>query len=101
VGLVCALAVELAAAQDDEHASPACDTHDTSIYGCGQVGENNAAIACLSEGQMGTNVCWGFDVPGSAVPPARRVRSLGGMTLVWFYLIGSLNPVHSYNVVYK
>jgi len=53
VGWVCALAVELAAAQeifDDEHASPACDTHDTSIYCCGQVGEDNAVIAGLSKG---------------------------------------------------
>jgi hypothetical protein len=35
VGWVCALAVELAAAQemfDDEHTTPTCNTHNTNIY---------------------------------------------------------------------
>jgi hypothetical protein len=35
VGWVCALAVELAAAQemfDDEHTTLTCDAHDTNIY---------------------------------------------------------------------
>jgi nucleoside phosphorylase len=58
VGWVCALAVELAAAQemlDDEHDTPPCDAHDTNIYSCGRVGEHNIVIACLPEGQIGTN----------------------------------------------
>lgn len=57
VGWVCALAVELAAAQemlDDEHDTPSCDALDTNIYTCGRVGEHNIVIACLPEGQMGT-----------------------------------------------
>jgi nucleoside phosphorylase len=58
VGWVCALSVELAAAQemlDEEHETPPTDAHDTNIYTCGRVGEHNVVIACLPEGQMGTN----------------------------------------------
>jgi nucleoside phosphorylase len=58
VGWVCALAVELAAAQemlDDEHDTPPCDAYDTNIYSCGRVGEHNVVIACLPEGRIGTN----------------------------------------------
>ena len=58
VGWVCALPVELAAAQemlDEEHDTPQCDAHDTNIYTCGRVGEHNVVIACLPEGQTGTN----------------------------------------------
>jgi nucleoside phosphorylase len=58
VGWVCALPVELAAAQemlDEEHRTPQIDAHDTNIYTCGRVGEHNVVIACLPEGQMGTN----------------------------------------------
>ncbi|RYN39368.1 hypothetical protein AA0114_g11357 [Alternaria tenuissima] len=58
VGWVCALPVELAAAQemlDEEHDTPQYDAHDTNLYTCGRVGEHNVVIACLPEGQMGTN----------------------------------------------
>ena len=58
VGWVCALPVELAAAQemlDDEHDTPPYDAHDTNLYTCGRVGEHNVVIACLPEGQTGTN----------------------------------------------
>ncbi|KAJ4380372.1 hypothetical protein N0V86_004683 [Didymella sp. IMI 355093] len=58
VGWVCALPVELAAAQemlDEEHHTPPYDTHDTNLYTCGRVGELNVVIACLPEGQTGTN----------------------------------------------
>jgi nucleoside phosphorylase len=58
VGWVCALPVELAAAQemlDEEHNTPPSDAHDTNIYTCGQIGEHNVVIACLPEGQTGTN----------------------------------------------
>ncbi|KAF2626358.1 hypothetical protein BU25DRAFT_432165 [Macroventuria anomochaeta] len=58
VGWVCALWVELAAAEemlDEEHDTPQCDAHDTNIYTCGRVGEHNVVIACLPEGQMGNN----------------------------------------------
>jgi nucleoside phosphorylase len=58
VGWVCALAVELAAAEemlDEEHDTPGYNPHDTNIYTCGKIGEHNVVIACLPEGQMGTN----------------------------------------------
>jgi nucleoside phosphorylase len=58
VGWVCALPVELAAAQemlDEEHDTPSIDAHDTNIYTCGRVGEHNVVIACLPEGQTGTH----------------------------------------------
>lgn len=58
VGWVCALPVELAAAQemlDEEHETPQIDAHDTNIYTCGRIGEHNVVIACLPEGQTGTH----------------------------------------------
>ena len=58
VGWVCALPVELAAAQemlDEEHETPRTDAHGTNIYTCGRVGEHNVVIACLPKGQTGTN----------------------------------------------
>jgi nucleoside phosphorylase len=58
VGWVCALPVELAAAQemlDEEHDTPRYNAHDTNLYTCGRVGEHNVVIACLPEGQTGTN----------------------------------------------
>jgi nucleoside phosphorylase len=58
VGWVCALPVELAAAQemfDEEHHTPPSDAHDTNIYTCGRVGEHNVVVACLPEGQTGTH----------------------------------------------
>jgi hypothetical protein len=58
VGWVRALSVGLAAAHellDEEHDTPPSDAHDTNIYTCGRVGEHNVVIACLPEGQTGTN----------------------------------------------
>lgn len=56
---MCALPVELAAAQemlDAEHETPPYNnTHDTNLYSCGRVGGHNVVIACLPEGQTGTN----------------------------------------------
>jgi hypothetical protein len=58
VGWVCALPVELAAAQemlDEEHDTPPINAHDTNIYTCGRVGEHNVGITCLPERQTGTH----------------------------------------------
>ncbi|KAJ8113226.1 hypothetical protein OPT61_g4604 [Boeremia exigua] len=58
VGWVCALPIELAAAQemlDEEHSRPRYDTYDTNVYTYGRVGEHNVVIACLPAGQTGTN----------------------------------------------
>ncbi|KAJ4341292.1 hypothetical protein N0V95_007279 [Ascochyta clinopodiicola] len=58
VGWVCALPIELAAAQrmlDEEHDTPPYHAHDSNLYICGRVGEHNVVIACLPEGQTGTS----------------------------------------------
>jgi len=55
---VCALPVELAAAQemlDEEYGTPPYDAHDTNLYTYGRVGEHNVVIACLPEGQTDIN----------------------------------------------
>ena len=58
VGWVCALPVELAAAQellDEEHHTPQYDARDSNLYTCGRIGDHNVVIACLPEGQTGTS----------------------------------------------
>jgi nucleoside phosphorylase len=58
VGWVCALPVELAAAQemlDEEFDTPPYDAHDTNLYTCGRIGKHNVVIACQPEGQTGTS----------------------------------------------
>jgi hypothetical protein len=55
---VCALSIELAAAQemlDEEHDDLDHDANDTNIYTLGRIREHNVVIVCLPEGQMGTN----------------------------------------------
>ena len=69
IGWVCALYMELAAAQemlDEKHKTPSGSAHDTNNYACGKIGEHNVVIACLPEGQMGTN---------SAVAVAMQMKS--------------------------
>src|SRR2546421_942054 len=58
VGWVCALSIELAAAQemlDEEHEGFDHNANDTNIYSLRRIGEHNVVIACLPEGQTGTN----------------------------------------------
>jgi nucleoside phosphorylase len=58
VGWVCALPLELAAAQemlDEEHQDLPQNDNDTNIYTLGRISEHNIVIACLPEGQTGTN----------------------------------------------
>ncbi|ERF70494.1 hypothetical protein EPUS_07350 [Endocarpon pusillum Z07020] len=58
VAWVCALYIELAAAEemlDEEHDDFDHDANDTNIYTLGRIGEHNVVIACLPEGQPGTN----------------------------------------------
>ncbi|KAJ0419523.1 hypothetical protein BJY00DRAFT_313912 [Aspergillus carlsbadensis] len=68
VGWICALPIELAAAQemlDETH--DRFDNHDSnSIYTLGRIAEHNIVIACLPKGQMGTN---------SAATVAARLQS--------------------------
>jgi nucleoside phosphorylase len=57
VGWVCALPIELAAAQemlDEEHERLHADANDTNIYTLGRIGEHNVVVACLPDGQTGT-----------------------------------------------
>lgn len=58
VGWICALPIELAAAQemlDEEHEDLPQSNDDTNIYTFGCVGEHNVVLACLPVGQLGTN----------------------------------------------
>ncbi|KAL2865254.1 nucleoside phosphorylase domain-containing protein [Aspergillus lucknowensis] len=58
VGWVCALHIELTAAQemlDDELEEIDHDVNDTNIYTLGRISEHNIVIACLLAGQVGTN----------------------------------------------
>jgi len=58
VGWVCALPIELAAAQemlDEEHQDLPRDANDTNLYTLGRIGEHNIVVACLPAGQTGTN----------------------------------------------
>jgi nucleoside phosphorylase len=59
VGWICALPIELAAAQEmlnEEHQDlPHDDFNDTNLYTLGRIGKHNVVIACLPAGQTGTN----------------------------------------------
>lgn len=58
VGWVCALPIELAAAQemlDERHEDSYRNANNTNIYTLGRIGRHNVVIACLPYGQMGTN----------------------------------------------
>src|SRR5271155_3527691 len=58
VGWVCALPIELAAAQemlDEQHLPLPRDPNDSNLYTFGRIGEHNVGIACLPAGQTGTN----------------------------------------------
>lgn len=58
VGWICALPVELAAAEemlDDVHDRLPQDVDDTNLYTLGRIGAHNVVIASLPAGQMGTN----------------------------------------------
>lgn len=59
MGWVCALPIELAAAQevlDEEHQGLSHqDSNDANSYTLGRIGKHNVVIACLPAGQTGTN----------------------------------------------
>jgi nucleoside phosphorylase len=59
VGWVCALPVELAAAQemlDEEHEDLDCfEDHDENLYSLGSIAGHNVAIVCLPAGRIGNN----------------------------------------------
>jgi nucleoside phosphorylase len=60
IGWVCALPVELAAAQemlDEEHKNFDCDIngHDDNVYSLGSIAGHNVVIVCLPVGRIGNN----------------------------------------------
>ena len=72
VGWVCALPIELAAAQamlDDKHANLPQNSDDANTYTLGRIGEHNVVLACLPAGQTGTN---------SAMAVAMQMKSTFG-----------------------
>jgi nucleoside phosphorylase len=82
VGWVCALSVELAAAQemlDEEHDTLPSSTHDTNIYTCGRIGDHNIVIACLPEGQTGTNSAAAVAVQMRMAFPSTRFGLMVGI----------------------
>ncbi|KAI9714257.1 MAG: hypothetical protein M1820_000216 [Bogoriella megaspora] len=57
VGWVCAIPIELAAAQqmlDEQHEDLAQDENDNTVYSLGRIGQHNVVLACLPDGQIGT-----------------------------------------------
>src|SRR5271170_2423764 len=69
VGWVCALPVELAAAQemlDEKHHSLPVDSSDPNSYTLGRIGDHNVVILCLPAGKTGTT---------SATAAAIRLKS--------------------------
>lgn len=68
VGWICALPIELAAAQEmlDEVHEPNLDQSDTLLYNLGRIHGHNVVIACLPAGTTGTQ---------SAATVAARMRS--------------------------
>ena len=58
MGWVCALPIELAAAQemlDEEHQSIYYNDDDSNIYTLGRISVHNVVVACLPTGKTGTN----------------------------------------------
>jgi ankyrin repeat protein/nucleoside phosphorylase len=75
VGWICALPVELAAAQemlDEEHADikPDLGDNDENLYALGSMGGHNVAIVCLPAGRVGNN-------PAAAVAMQMRATFKG------------------------
>lgn len=58
VGWVCALPLELHAAQamlDERHQDPPHQPHETNVYCLGRIGEHNVVVVSLPAGRYGTN----------------------------------------------
>ncbi|KAH7128722.1 kinesin light chain [Dendryphion nanum] len=75
VGWICALPVELAAAQevlDEEHKDqePGFADNDENVYSLGSIGGHNVVIACLPAGRIGNN-------PAAAVATQMRATFKG------------------------
>jgi nucleoside phosphorylase len=119
---VCALLIELAAAQemlDEEHPDPGCTLgdNDENLYALGSIGGHNVVIVCLPAGRIGTNpaatvatqmrstfkaICFGLIVGiGGGVSSAEADIQLGDIVVsqphrtfsrVVQYNVGKLTP---------
>jgi nucleoside phosphorylase len=82
VGWVCALDIELAAAQlmlDEEHQRLGRDSNDTNVYTLGRIGEHNVVLACLPAGQTGTNSAAAVAMQMKAAFPSIRFGLMVGI----------------------
>src|SRR5579871_5868097 len=82
VGWVCALPIELAAAQlmlDEEHHHPGQESYNTNLYTLGRIGEHNVVIACLPAGQPGTNSAATVAVQMKSAFPSLRFGLMVGI----------------------
>ena len=73
VGWICALPIELAAAQemlDEEHEDLERDDNDDNLYSLGSIAGHNVAIVCLPAGRVGNN-------PAAAVAVQMRATFRG------------------------
>jgi nucleoside phosphorylase len=64
---------------DDEHDPPPRNAYETNIYTCGRIGEHNVVIACLPEGQMGTNSAAAVAMQLKSAFPATRFGLMVGI----------------------
>jgi nucleoside phosphorylase len=73
IGWICALPIELAAAQemlDEEHDDLERDENDENLYSLGSIGGHNVVIVCLPAGRIGNN-------PAAAVATQMRATFKG------------------------
>jgi nucleoside phosphorylase len=82
VGWVCALPIELAAAQgmlDREHDDLPQPSDDANIYTLGCIGDHNVVLACLPAGQTGNNSAAAVAMQMKSTFPAIRFGLLVGI----------------------
>jgi nucleoside phosphorylase len=93
VGWICALPIELAAAQemlDEEHESISLDRRDPNVYTLGRIGVHNVVITCLPAGQIGTH--------SAAAVAARMVAKFRSIVLGLMVGIGGGVPSEASDV---
>ncbi|KAI1060008.1 hypothetical protein LB506_012617 [Fusarium annulatum] len=87
VGWICALDIELTAAEcmlDASHGNCDQDTHDSNTYILGSIGEHNIVLACLPDGGAGNN--------NAAIVATHLRRTFPSITLMLMVGIGGGVP---------
>ncbi|KAH8705555.1 WD40-repeat-containing domain protein [Talaromyces proteolyticus] len=82
VGWVCALPIELEAAQallDEVHQNSYRNANDTNIYTLGRIERHNVVIACLPFSQMGTNSAAAVAAQMNSTFPSIQLRLMVGI----------------------